>query len=166
LTKPIIHWAWIGAIVFGLALSVAGLFMVSHGRSAHNQVRDALAAERIVTPADSDLPNTPVTGAAQAKAQADIIWTHVMKLTGGKTYAELAQTDPLRATYLQSVTLRTALMESYLAFKVADLVMGIGVIVALLGASQVVLGAFLGVLSRANGEAELALMTRPATFTL
>jgi hypothetical protein len=41
-------------------------------------------------------------------------------------------------------------MESYLAFKVADLVMGIGLIVALLGASQVVMGVFLGLMARSN----------------
>ncbi len=150
--KSIMHWAWIGAMLFGLGLIGAGAFMVSQGQSAHNQVRDALSAEMIVTPADSALPNTPVTGAAQAKAQADVIWKHVLTQTGGKTYAQLDQADPLRATYLQSVTLRTALMESYLAFKVADLVTGVGVIVALLGASQVVLGGFLGLMARANAE--------------
>ena len=54
--------------------------------------------------------------------------------------------DPARATYLNSVTLRTALMESYMAFKTADLVMGVGVIVALLGLSHVALGGFLGLM--------------------
>jgi hypothetical protein len=155
------HWAWIGAVLFGLGLIAAGMFMVSQGRMAHNDVRDALAAERIVTPADSDLPNTPVTGPGEAKAQADIIWTHVMKLTGGKTYAELPATDPLRATYLTSVTLRTALMESYLAFKVADLVMGMGLLVALLGASQVVLGGFLGLMSRSEYKDKRAVVAIP-----
>jgi hypothetical protein len=43
-------------------------------------------------------------------------------------------------------------MESYLAFKVADLVMGVGLIVGLLGAGQVVLGGFLGLMSRANEQ--------------
>jgi len=165
LRTPIIHWAWIGAILFGIGLTAAGLFMVSQGRSAHNDVRDALAAERIVTPEDSELPNTPVTGPREAKAQSDAIWAHVMKMTGGKTYAELARDDPLRATYLQSVTLRTALMESYLAFKVADLVMGIGLIVALLGGSQIILGAFLGLMARASDERNRPLAAPPALST-
>ena len=162
--NSIMHWAWIGAILFGFGLIGAGVFMVVQGRNAHNDVKSALSAERIVTPADSDLPNTPVTGASQAKAQADVIWKHVMTQTGGKTYAELAQTDPLRATYLTSVTLRTALMESYLAFKVADLVMGIGLIVALLGASQVVLGGFLGMMARSS-EAKASPIGRPLPAT-
>jgi hypothetical protein len=164
LKNPIIHWAWIGAALFGVGLIAAGLFMVSEGRAAHNDVRDALSAERIVTPADAALPNLPVTGAAEAKAQADVIWAHVLEQTGGKTYAELDREDPLRATYLQSVTLRTALMESYLAFKVADLVVGIGLIVALLGASQIVPGVFLGLVVRAKSE-DRVLMT-PASAPL
>jgi hypothetical protein len=149
---PILHYAWIGAILFGFVLVGAGLFMVYQGMAAHDEIRDTLASEKIVTAADSDLPNVAVTGPAEAKAQSDAIWAHVMKQTGGKTYAELPQGDPLRATYLQSVTLRTALMESYLAFKVSDLVMGIGLIVALLGVSQVVLGGFLGLMVQRNGE--------------
>ena len=150
LENSLLRWAWIGAILFGLGLVGAGFFMVAQGRMAHDDVRDALSAERIVTPEDAALPNTPVTGPAEAKAQADAIWTHVMTQTGGRTYAELAREDPLRTTYLQSVTLRTALMESYLAFKVADLVVGVGLIVALLGASQVVLGVYLGLLTRSK----------------
>jgi hypothetical protein len=39
-------------------------------------------------------------------------------------------------------------MESYMAFKIADLVSGVGLIIALLGASQVVLGVYLGFVAR------------------
>ena len=164
--SPIIRWAWLGAILFGFVLMGAGLLMLYQGREAHNEIRDTLASEKIVTAADSDLPNVAVTGPAEAKAQSDAIWTHVMKQTGGKTYAELGRDDPLRTTYLQSVTLRTALMESYLAFKVADLVMGIGLIVTLLGVSQVVLGGFLGLLVQRQGEPGLGNMPAPAPAVL
>ncbi len=160
--NSVLHWAWIGAALFGVGLIAAGLFMVSEGRSAHNDVRDALSAERIVTPEDSAIPNVPVTGAAEAKAQADAIWKHVLTMTDGKTYAELDREDPLRATYLQSVTLRTALMESYLAFKVADLVVGVGLIVALLGASQIVLGVFLGLMVRSASEDRVSMKVASA----
>jgi hypothetical protein len=118
--------------------------MVREARLAHEDVRDALAAERIVTPEDAEIPLAPVDNAAEAKAQADIIQKHALTTTEGKTYSELARDDPRRQTYLQAVTLRTALMESYLAFKVADLVQGVGIIVTMLGLSHVVLGAYLG----------------------
>jgi len=149
-------WAWLGAVGFGIVLVASGLFMVREARLAHNDVRDALAAERIITPEDAEIPLAPVDSAAEAKAQADIIQTHALRTTEGKTYSELARDDPRRGTYLQAVTLRTALMESYLAFKVADLVQGIGIIVVLLGASHVVLGAYLGLVTAPARERQVA----------
>ena len=140
-------WAWIGAIAFGLVLVGSGLYMVREARLAHDDVRNALADERIITAEDAEIPLVAVTGPAEAKAQADAIKAHILKTTGGKTYAEMSRDDPNRAIYLNSVTLRTALMESYLAFKVSDLVQGVGVIVALLGLSHVVLGAYLGLVT-------------------
>ena len=160
--KFITRWAWVGAIVFGLVLTGAGLFMVRESRIAHDDVRDALAAERIVTAEDAEIPLAPVTGPAEAKAQADAIQTHVLATTEGQTYAELPRDDPRRAIYLQAVTLRTALMESYLAFKVADLVMGVGIIVAMLGASHVVLGAYLGLVVAPAREKEATVKGRLA----
>jgi hypothetical protein len=159
----IVKWAWVGAVAFGLSLMGAGAFMVSEARTAHNEVRDALAAERIITAEDAEIPLASVDTAAEAKAQADVIKKHSLAITEGKTYAELDRTDPRRNTYLQAVTLRTALMESYLAFKVSDLVSGVGIIVGLLGASHVVLGLYLGLVTapaklakRTANEAALA----------
>lgn len=145
-------YAWVGAVVFGVVLFGSGIFMVREGRLAYDDVRDTLASERIVTAEDADIPLKEVTGPAEAKAQADAIKTHALAMTGGKTYAELDRNDPNRATYLNSVTLRTALMESYMAFKIADLVSGVGAIVAFLGLSHVVLGAYLGFAVRHRGE--------------
>lgn len=140
-------WAWVGAVAFGLVLGASGIYMIGEARSAHDEVRDALAAEKIITAEDAEIPLVPVDTAAEAKAQADIIQTHALKITEGKTYSELDRSDPRRNTYLQAVTLRTALMESYLAFKVAELVQGVGAIVALLGGSHVVLGLYLGLVA-------------------
>lgn len=148
--KYFAKWAWTGAVIFGVVLAGSGLFMVQQGRAAHNEVRDTLSSERIVTAEDAGIPLAAVTGPEEAKAQADAIKTHVLALTGGKTYAELARDDPNRATYLNSVTLRTALMESYLAFKISDLVSGLGLIIVLLGLSHVVLGCYLGLVVRRN----------------
>jgi hypothetical protein len=142
--KTLTRYAWIGAVLFGIALAGGGAFMIMEGRAAHDEVRDTLASEKIVTPEDAGIPTAPVTGPEEAKAQAEVIRQHVLKMTNGKTYAELDRNDPNRNTYLTSVTLRTALMESYLAFKVSDLVTGMGVIVVFLGLSHVVLGAYLG----------------------
>jgi hypothetical protein len=129
--------------------------MISEGRAAYDEVRTTLAEERIVTSEDAGIPMAPVTGPAEAKAQAEAIKAHTLRITEGKTYAELDRADPNRATYLNSVTLRTALMESYLAFKISDLVTGVGVIVALLGLSHVALGAYLGIVAlKKRGQEE------------
>jgi hypothetical protein len=144
--KSILRWAWLGAIVFGFVLAGAGAYMAYEGRLAHNDVRDTLAEERIITSEDAEIPLAEVDSAAEAKAQAEIIRVHALEASGGKTYSEMDRDDPARATYLNSVTLRTALMESYMAFKIADLVTGIGAIVILLGLSHVALGGYLGIL--------------------
>jgi hypothetical protein len=156
--------AWIGAVLFGVVLIIAGLFMVREGRMAHDEVENTLSSERIVSAEDADIPLAPVTGPEEAKAQADAIRQHMLKITNGKTYAELDRTDPNRAQYLNSVTLRTALMESYMAFKIADLVSGVGLIVVAIGGSQIVLGLYLGFVARPTGApAEDAPGGRPVT---
>ena len=146
--KLLTKWAWIGAVAFGFVLVGAGVFMMYEGRTAHDDVRDTLADERIISSEDAAIPLAEIDSAAEAKAQAEIIRAHALEQSGGKTYAEMARDDPNRPTYLNSVTLRTALMESYLAFKVGDLVVGMGAIVVLLGLSHVALGAFLGLVLR------------------
>lgn len=159
----LIKWAWVGAVAFGIVLVGSGLFMISEGRTAHNEVRDTLALERIITAEDAEIPLAEVDSAAEAKAQADIIRTHALAASGGKTYAEMERDDPQRAVYLNSVTLRTALMTSYLAFKVSDLVIGVGAIVVLLGLSQIVLGLYLGVVRSATRKDELVRPVVPVT---
>src|SRR5437764_8233824 len=127
------RYAWLGAIALGLVLVASGAYMVVAGRQAHNDVRDTLTDERIITSQNAEIPLKPVTGPAEAKAQADQIKADALHATGGKTYAELPQNDPGRNLYLTSVTLRTALMQSYLALKVADLLMGGVAIESVLG---------------------------------
>jgi len=142
--KLLANWGWTGLIGFGLVLLVSGLFMFAQGKSAHDEVTNTLAGERIITSQNAEIPLKPVTGPDEAKAQADTIKQDALNITGGKTYAELDRADPNRNVYLNSVTLRTALMQSYMAFKVADMVMGVGALVAVLGLAQIVLGLYLG----------------------
>ena len=67
----VLRWAWMGAIGFGIVLVGSGLFMVREAVLAHDEVRDALAAERIITAEDAEIPLAPVDSPAEAKAQAD-----------------------------------------------------------------------------------------------
>ncbi|HEU4547182.1 MAG TPA: hypothetical protein VFR88_12890 [Microlunatus sp.] len=61
-----------------------------------------------------------------------IIEHHAMTATGGKTYAELAQDDPLRVTAMNASFLRASLSTSVVAYGVAAFAVGIGVVLGLL----------------------------------
>jgi len=50
--------------------------------------------ERVVTPQDSAIPGKPVKGPLTLKAQADIIREHTLKMTEGKTFAEMPRQVP------------------------------------------------------------------------
>jgi hypothetical protein len=165
--KLMAKWGWLGLVGFGLVLVISGLFMLYQGKSAHDEVADTLSEERIVGAQDTSIADQKVTGPDEAKAQADKIQQDVLNITGGKTYAELDRNDPNRNTYLTSITLRTALMQSYMAFKVADLVMGIGALIAVLGLAQAVLGLYLGfiVVKRPEPSVEATLQPPRGAWT-
>jgi hypothetical protein len=144
-------------IAVGLAFLTGGIYAVTRGLDAKAQVRDELAAQKIVTPEDASIPGKPVVDAATAQSMADIINEHALAATGGKTYAELGRflaadggdtsdeaaalkddegnpvPNPARNTAFQASALRTSLYTSVMAFNVADLVTGLGLAIAVLG---------------------------------
>ncbi|HEU4759686.1 MAG TPA: hypothetical protein VFT91_06855 [Dehalococcoidia bacterium] len=131
------HWVWLAPLALGVVFIAAGIYMVAEGRSAKDEVRQAIVSEHITTSEDASIPNQPVDDAATAKSQANAIEAHVMKITGGKTYAELPRDDPNRPTVLNSVTLRSALNLAVMGFKVSDLVIGMGAFMIVIGATFV-----------------------------
>lgn len=131
------RFLWVYPLLVGLVFVGAGAFMISEGNAAKQDVKEALLAERIITANDAAIPGVPVVDVATAQAQSDIIFTHLMNQTGGRTYGELERTDPLRNTYVTAVTLRTALNLAIMGFKVSDLVMGIGAFMIVMGATHV-----------------------------
>jgi len=115
------------------AFTVAGPYMVYRGVDARDMVRTELRAERITTPDDATKPGIRVQDGPSAVVQAEVIQKHALAASGGKTYAEMDRTDPARQTAFQASTLRTALLSSALAWNVANLVIGLGVLVFVLG---------------------------------
>ena len=135
-----------GVVVAGLAIAGAGLW-------ARRDVKRGLARERIVGPGGA------VTGAASARSLAETIREQTLESTGGRTYAETdtylaadgsATSDEAGAMvdettgkpvanpdvdlWIQSTTLQTALMQAYMAFRLSDLMLGLGGALALAGA--------------------------------
>lgn len=129
------HWFWVAPLVLGVVFVGGGLYMVSEGRDANDEVKDAIGRENIITSEDASIPNVQVTNADTAKAQADVIERHYLEITGGRTYAELDRDDPNRDTALQAANLRTSLNLAVMGFKVSDLVIGMGFFMVAIGAT-------------------------------
>lgn len=122
------------ARVIGIISAVAGLVLLIAGGVTWGSVSSHLADEKITVSEDAaNFAGQPVTTPWAAFAQADIINHHALEATGGKTYAELDRDDPLRDTAMNGSFLRASLFTSVVAFGVAALVMGLGVLFILVG---------------------------------
>ncbi|WP_243075196.1 aromatic ring-opening dioxygenase LigA [Microbacterium sp. SS28] len=114
-------------IIGGVALIIVAII-------AWIAVTTQLTAENITIPDDAvAFQGQQVTGPVTAYVQADIINTHALAASGGKTYAELDQDDPVRATVMQASFLRASLFTSVVAYGVALFAAGMGVLAILFG---------------------------------
>jgi hypothetical protein len=121
----------------------AGALMVVLGVTTYFLVQRELADEKITVAEDADnFAGEPVEGPLTAYSQAMVIKEHALDIGGGKTYAELPQDDPTRDTVMTASFLRASLFTSVVAFGVAALVSGLGLLFLLLGL------AMLGILKR------------------
>lgn len=118
----------------GLLGIIAAVVMIVAGGLVWATVSTQLSAEKITVSEDASfLAGAPVTGPFTAYAQADVINHHALEASDGKTYAQLDRDDPTRATVMDASFLRASLFTSVVAFGVAALVMGIGVLLGLFG---------------------------------
>jgi len=121
----------------------AGALMIVVGVASYYLVHRELADEHIVVSDDADtMAGKNVEGPLTAYSQAMVIKKHALEIGGGKTYAQLAQDDPKRDTVMTASFLRASLFTSVVAFGVAALVAGLGLLFILLGF------AMLGIVSR------------------
>ncbi|WP_051639734.1 hypothetical protein [Cellulomonas sp. URHE0023] len=123
-----------GVRVIGLITLILGIIFIVAGIGTWVAIANNLAAENITVSDDAkafggELVDTPW----EAWFQADIINHHALEATGGKTYAELGQDDPVRQTAMTASFLRASLFTSVVAFGVALMAVGIGVVFALIG---------------------------------
>jgi ABC-type sugar transport system permease subunit len=119
--------ASITAIVVGIIMAIAGV-------ATWVVITTALADQKITVSDDAncaagDAVNDPIS----AYCQADIIDHHTQKITGGKTYAELDQTDPKREVAMDSAFLQASLFTSVVAFGVAAMAFVLGIVLTLIG---------------------------------
>jgi ABC-type sugar transport system permease subunit len=115
------------AIVVGIIMAIAGVV-------TWVVISNTLADQRITVADDAKCAaGDDVNGPISAYCQANIINHHTEAITGGKTYAELAQDDPKRATAMDSAFLQASLFTSVVAFGVAAMAFVLGIVLALIG---------------------------------
>lgn len=151
---------WLAALT-GAALLVAGPVMIAVGLSGRHEITSQLSAQQISFPAkgSTSLPSAQagyagqrVTTGPQAKAYSDMIETHIMEATSGKTYSQVSgmymtamadKTTPAatldalsgqRQTAFMGESLRASLLSAYQAWEVTYLVIGLGAAFAGIGA--------------------------------
>jgi hypothetical protein len=119
--------ASIGSIVLGVLLVIGGI-------GTWVLVSSTLADQRIEVPEDGGrYAGSQVRGPLTAYAQAQVIEDHTLETTEGLTYAELDREDPRRDVAMNSSFLQASLFTSILAFGVAAMAMGMGVLFVLIG---------------------------------
>ena len=113
---------------------VVGVIMVIAGVATWVVISTTLADQKITVADDANCAaGDDVNGPISAFCQADIIDHHTQKITGGKTYAELDQDDPVRETAMDSAFLQASLFTSVVAFGVAGMAVVLGIVLALIG---------------------------------
>ena len=75
--------------ISGIFAITAGALLILGGLWGICFTYQNITRENIVTPEDASIPNAPVRDPFTLKSQADIIRTHALKISGGKTYSEM-----------------------------------------------------------------------------
>jgi hypothetical protein len=118
----------------GIIALVAGAIFTIAGIGAYVVVQQTLADQKIVVSDDADMfAGEDVRGPFTAYAQAMVIGDHAEEIGGGKTYAELPQDDPNRATVMNASFLQASLFTSVVAFGVAAMATVTGILWMLMG---------------------------------
>jgi hypothetical protein len=114
-------------------VAIAGVLLIVGGAATWFMVRAQLQEENITIPEDARwLAGETVDGPLSAYSQADIINTHALAASGGRTYSELDADDPARQTVMTASFLRASLFTSIVSFGIAVLAAGLGVLFLLI----------------------------------
>lgn len=126
--------------ILSILVIIAGIVLIVTGVFTWFNVSNQLADQNITVADDAEnFAGEPVDGPLTAYEQATVINRHSLEATGGKTYAELDREDPARQTALTASFLQASLFTSVVAFGVALMAAGIGLVLILLGWALLVL---------------------------
>ena len=116
-----------------VASILLGILLVVGGIATWVVVADTLGDQQITTSDDACLPGRRVADPFTAYCEAQVIEKHTLEQTDGLYYAELERDDPRRETALTSSFLQASLFTSVLAFGVAVMAVGMGILFLLIG---------------------------------
>ena len=119
--------------IASIASILLGILLVVGGVATWVVVATTLGDQQITTSDDACLPGRSVADPFTAYCQAKVIETHTLESTDGLYYAELERDDPRRETALTSSFLQASLFTSILAFGVAAMAVGMGILFLLIG---------------------------------
>jgi hypothetical protein len=120
--------------LIGTIVIVIGVIMALAGGITWFQVQSQLASEKITVSEDAArFAGQPVNSPWTAYSEAETIEKHALAASGGKTYAELPKDDPNRQVVMTGSFLRASLFTSVVAFGVAFMAFGIGIVLTLVG---------------------------------
>lgn len=121
-------------VALGRLVTAAGIVETLAGAAAWMAVRSQLSGERIVVPSSAQrLANRPVQGPLTAFEQAAEVRRIALTATGGRSYGEMAEEDPLARMALEAALIRSSLFTSVLAFGVAGSQIAIGALFVFVG---------------------------------
>ena len=123
-----------GVRAIGVIVVIAGVILAAAGVVTYVAVQQTLSDEHITVADDADyFAGQDVTGPFTAYAQASAIEKHAEGIADGQTYAELPQDDPRRPAVMDASFLRASLYTSVVAFGLAAMAAGLGVVFVLVG---------------------------------
>jgi uncharacterized membrane protein YraQ (UPF0718 family) len=118
----------------GMIVVVVGIIMALAGGFTWYEVQTQLADEKITVSADATMfAGQPVNSPWTAYSEAQTIEKHALEASGGKTYAELPRDDPNRQVVMTGSFLRASLFTSVVAFGLAFMAFGVGIVFILVG---------------------------------
>jgi len=148
--------------IVAIITMVAGAIMVVVGATTYYLVQRELSDENITVSDDADsFAGDAVDGPFTAYSQATVIKKHALEAGGGLTYAELDRDDPARDTVMDASFLRASLFTSVVAFGVAALLVGLGMLIILIGVGIYALDRRGAIALHADGDGDEALLPPP-----
>ena len=139
--KTLKRHLWLGALALGIVFIAVGTMFMVTGFNAKDMITNELVAQDISLGKDAvefgGAPGDLVNDAATAEIEAKIIALH----TDGKygVYSSLDRDDPHRDDILTGLPLRNSLNMAVMGYGLANLAIGTGAVIVLMGAGTLAL---------------------------